>query len=72
MNKPWKWALFAAACILMAINWTNADFSAYEQLSPSELLPVLLITGAIFLIKTGVLSALLVALKKLWDRIKRK
>ena len=67
-----KWILFGVAIVLMAINFLNADFSAYRQLSPADLAPVIIIALVIFLLKTGVLSALLIGIKKLWEWIKRK
>lgn len=67
-----KWILFGVAIVLMAINLLNADFSAYKQLSPADFLPVIVIALVSFLIKTGVLSALLIGMKKLWKRIKCK
>mgnify|MGYP003298016008 CR=1 FL=1 len=67
-----KWILFGVAIVLMAINFLNADFSAYRQLSPANLVPVITIALVIFLLKTGVLSALLIGIKKLWEWIKRK
>ena len=67
-----KWILFGVAIVLMAINFLNADFSAYRQLSPADLVPVIIIALVIFLLKTGVLSVLLIGIKKLWDSIKRK
>ena len=65
-----KWILFGVAIVLMAINLLNADFSAYKQLSPADLVPVMAIALVIFLIKTGVLSAILIGLKKLWEKIR--
>ena len=67
-----KWILLGVAIVLMAINFLNADFSAYRQLSPADLAPVIIIALVIFLLKTGVLSALLIGIKKLWEWIKRK
>ena len=67
-----KWILFSVAIVLMAINLLNADFSACKQLSPADFLPVIIIALVSFLIKTGVLSALLIGMKKLWERIKCK
>lgn len=67
-----KWILFGVAIVLMAINLLNADFSAYKQLSPADLVPVIAIALVIFLIKTGVLSALLIGIKKLWKWLIRK
>ena len=67
-----KWILFGVAIVLMAINLLNADFSAYKQLSLADLVPVIAIALTIFLIKTGVLSALLIGIKKLWQWLRRK
>lgn len=67
-----KWILFAVATVLMAISFLNADFSAYQQLSPADFAPVIAITLVSFLIKTGVLSALLIGIKKLWAKVRRK
>ena len=52
-----KWALLAMSIVLIAINLLNADFSAYQQLSPADLLPVIGITVVSFLIKTGIAVA---------------
>ena len=66
-----KWILFGVAIVLIAINLLNADFSAYQQLSPADFLPVIAIALVSFLIKTGVLSAILIELKKPWEKIRR-
>ena len=72
MSKSYKWILFAIAIVIMAINYLSKDFSAYKQLSPADLAPVIVITAVVFLLKTGALSAILIALKKLWDRIQKQ
>ena len=67
-----KWILLGAAVILIAVNLLNADLSAFRQLTPGDLLPVMVIALVSFLIKTGVLYALIIGIKKLWKRIKGK
>ena len=67
-----KWILFGVAITLMAINFLNADFSAYQQLSAEDLLPLIIIVLVSFLIKTGILSGLLIGIKKLWEWLRRK
>lgn len=67
-----KWILFGVAIVLIAINLLNADFSSYKQLSPADFLPVIVIALVSFLIKTGVLSALLIGIKKLWEWLRHK
>ena len=60
-----KWILIGVAVIMIAINLLNTDFSAYKQLSPADLVPVIAIALVIFLSKTGILSILLIGIKKL-------
>ena len=67
-----KWILFGVAIVLMAINFLNADFSAYKQLSPADFVPVIIIALVSFLIKTSVLSAVLIGIKKIWEWIRNK
>ena len=67
-----NWILFGVAIILMAINLLNADFSVYKQLTPADFLPVIIVALVSFLIKTSVLSTLLIGIKKLWEWIRRK
>ena len=72
MSKSYKWILFAVAATIMALNYLTKDLSAYKQLSPADLSPVIVITAVVFLLKAGALSAILIALKKLWDRIQKQ
>ena len=58
--------------VLIAINLLNADFSAYKQLSAGDLIPVIVIALVSFLIKTGVLSAAVIGIKKLWEWFRKK
>ena len=67
-----KWILFAVALVLIVINLLNVDFSAYKQLSAGNLLPVIVIALVSFLIKTGVLSAAVIGIKKLWQWLRKK
>ena len=67
-----KQILLGAALALMAVSLLNADFSAYARLSPADLVPALAMAAVIFLVKTGILSALLIAVKKLLKRIRKK
>ena len=67
-----KWILFTVALVLIAINLLNADFSVYKQLSASDLLPVIVIALVSFLIKTSVLSAAVIGIKKLWQWHRKK
>ena len=70
--KQYRWILFISAVIMSAVHLSKADFSVYQQLSVSELIPIIAITAVIFLLKTGVLSGILVGLKKLWERLHKK
>ena len=53
-----KWVLFAVAIVIMAFNLLNADFSVFQNLSPADLLPVIIIALVSFLIRSyGIESA---------------
>ena len=67
-----KWIILGAALVLMAVGPLRSDPSSLRQLSPADFLPVLLITLASFLIKTGLLSAFLLGIKKLRKRLRCK
>lgn len=67
-----KWILFGVAIVLIAFNLLRADFSVYQQVSPADLVPVIAIAAVVFLLKTGVLSALLIGIKKLREWLRRK
>ena len=64
-----KWILWIAAIAIMACNLFHTDFSAFRALSPSDFWPVFAIAVLSFLIKTGVLSALFVGVRKLLNRL---
>ena len=72
MKENRKWPLLLAALIMLAATWLDTDLSAFSQLSPEALLPVILIAAVIFLAKTGALSLVLLGLRKLWNRVRKK
>ncbi len=51
-DKP-RWCFFAAAVILMAVNWLTKDRLAPERLSPADFWPVLILSAVVFLVKIG-------------------
>ena len=68
-KNPWPIAI--AAVIMLALSWMDTDTGALKTLSPDAIVPVLLITAIIFLVKTGILSAVCMAVKKLWDHFRK-
>lgn len=58
-----KWIIFTVSIVIIAVNLLNTDFSVYQQLSPIDSLPIILITLVSILIKTGILSTLIVGIK---------
>ena len=71
MKHSKKWPLAIAAAIMLAVTWLDNDHSSFQNLTPEEIAPVIVITAVIFLVKTGVLSAVLMGLKKLWDFLRQ-
>ena len=72
MNRKNKWLLYATVFILLVISLVSTMLSSECRLSGADLAPIIVITLVSFLIKTGVLSAILIGLKKLWKWIRRK
>ena len=70
MKRKTKWLLFAAALIYMAVVWLCK--TPQENPEPASLLPVLAISVVILLLKTGLFTAALLGLKKLWEQFRRK
>ena len=55
--------------IILALTWMDTD--TLKTLSPEALLPVIVITAVVFLVKTGLLTAVLTAVKKLWEHFRK-
>lgn len=72
MKTKNKWLPAIAAAIVLGITWLDHDSSVYAELSPAALVPVIVIAAVIVFLKAGVLSAILIGLKNLWERIRRK
>lgn len=64
-NRKTTWPLLVAALIMLAVTWLNKDPDSFSSLSPEALLPVVILTAVIFLLKTGALSLVLLGLRKL-------
>jgi hypothetical protein len=67
-----KWILVLAALVIMAATWLGTDTQQLQQLSAGDLIPVLVVSAVIFLLKTGALSAVLLFLKKTLDHFRKK
>jgi hypothetical protein len=66
MKKAAKCLIAIASVAFIVIILLDNDFSQLRTLPKERLLPILLITLITFLIKAGILSAILIGLKKLW------
>ena len=65
-----KWSIALAATLMLAVTWQDGDRSQFSSLSAADYLPVMVISAVIFLLKTGILSALLLMVKKLWEKLR--
>lgn len=72
MKKESKRLLAAAAILWIVVNLLDNDYSAMGDLSAGDLAPVLMITGVVFLLKTGAVAVVLALAKKLWDKFSGK
>ena len=71
MKRGSKWPIAIAALIMPAPTWMDTDTGALKNLSVDAIVPVLMITAVIFLVKTGVLPAVLAVIKKLWEHFRK-
>ena len=61
-----KWLVLIAALIMLAISLKDFNFSQLEKLSFQDVLPIIVLTAGIFLLRTSLLSVILLCLQKLW------
>ena len=72
MKSKSKWIIFGISVAFIIYNLLRADCSAYNSLSGSDLLPVIAVTLASYLVKVIILSAIIIGIKKLVDWIRKK
>lgn len=70
INK--KWLVLIAALAMLSFTLKDADFKQLEAFTWKDILPILFIAAIIFLLKTSILSVVLLAVKKVWDRLTKK
>ncbi|MBD8035113.1 hypothetical protein H9635_00080 [Solibacillus sp. A46] len=67
-----KWVVLIAALIMLFFSLKDFDFSELEKFSFKDMLPIILITAFIFLLKTSIFSVILLSIKKLWSKLSKK
>ena len=72
MKSKSKWIIFGISVAFIVFNLLRADFSEYDGLSGSNLVPVIAVTLSSYLVKVIILSAIIIGIKKLVDWIRRK
>ena len=72
MKSKSKWIIFGISAAFIVFNLLRADFSEYEGLSGSDLVPVIAVTLSSYLVKVIILSAIIIGIKKLVDWIRKK
>ena len=72
MKNKSTWIIFGISVAFIVFNLLRADFSEYEGLSGSGLVSVIAVTLSSYLMKVIILSAVIIAIKKLVDWIRKK
>ena len=71
-KEPWRYAVAAVSVICIVYMWTRKDLaSAYAELSPEQLLPMVVTSAAVTLIKVALIAALVLAVKWLLKKLKK-
>ena len=67
-----KWLVLIAALIMLAFSLKDFDFSQLEKFSFKDILPIIVLTALIFLVRTSIFSLILLSVQKLWSKLSKK
>jgi len=67
-----RWLVLIAALIILSFSLQDFDFSRLEKLAFKDILPIIVLTAIIFLLKTSIFSVILFIIQKVWRRITKK
>lgn len=66
-----KWLVLGAALIMLMFTLRDFNFSDFKKLSFEDILPIIILTAIIFLLRTSLLSAILIGVQKLWKKLNK-
>ncbi|MER1956927.1 MAG: hypothetical protein ABS942_06090 [Solibacillus sp.] len=66
-----KWLVVIVIVLMLALTLKDVDANQLESFTIKDMLPLFVITAVIFILKTSVLSMLLLAIRKLWHKLSK-
>ena len=71
-KAPWRYAVAAVSVIFIIYMWTQKNLAAvYAELPPEQLLPVVVTTLAVTIVKVAGIAAVVFLVKWLLKKLKR-
>lgn len=67
-----RWLVLIAALIMLSFSLQDFDLSQLEKLELKDMFPIILLTVVIFLLRTSILSIVLLGIQKVWKRLTKK
>ncbi|AWE07217.1 hypothetical protein DCE79_07390 [Lysinibacillus sp. 2017] len=67
-----KWLVLIAALIMLSFSLKNFNFTQLENFSFKDILPIIMLTAFIFLLRTSIFSVILLSIQKIWSQLSKK
>lgn len=67
-----KWLVLIAALLMISYSLKDFNFNQLESLALKDLLPIIVLTALVILLKTSIISVVFLSIQKLWNRLTKK
>lgn len=67
-----KWLVLFAILIMLSFSLKDFKFSQLENLTFKDILPIIVLTALIFLLRTSIFSVILLSIQKVWNGLVKK
>ena len=71
-NLSKKWVVLIAALIILFFSLKDFNFSQLEKMGFKDIVPIIVLTIFIFLLRAGIFSVILLSIQKLWSRLSKR
>ena len=70
--SPKKRLILIAALIMMFFSLKDFNFSQLGQMEFKDILPIIVLTTFVFVLRAGIVSIILLSIRKLWSKLRKK
>ena len=71
-NLSKKWVVLIAVLIMLFFSFKDFDFSQLAEMGFKDIVPIIVLTVFIFILRAGVFSVILLSIQKLWNKLSKK